>query len=204
MMKIFFITLASCLVMSCNSNQKEKADKSNKEIIEKKELVSDTIEGLKKAFNHKDYLTFFKLFPSSYNHFLDLYGFDDEKGGRPLYELYEDHISYFFEYEGQINQIVFVKKLYEITKNGIWEADAPTILQDNLTRFILKQPQVILRLLISKPDKEKESFWFFVFDGSSKNDLQNKEKFRSIYKKINALNHKQAEILRHEFEEMYK
>lgn len=203
MMKISFIAVICCLVLSCNVSKKEPPKKVHAKLTEENNVSNDTIENLRVSFKKKDYQMFFDFFPCSYSQFLDVYGFDDKNGAKPLYEVYEDHVNYFFECEGYIGQKEFVKKIYGIVKNAVWEADAPTILQDNLTLLIVKSPKAILSLLTTKPNKEVESFWFFVFDGSSTDDLQNKEKFKNVYGKINALNPKQAELLKQVFEKMY-
>jgi|ERR1035437_980669 hypothetical protein len=201
-MKISFIAIICCLVLSCNVSKKE-TQKVNAELVERNRVSNDTVENLRLSFKKKDYQMFFDFFPSSYGQFLGLYGFDDKNGAKPLYEVYEDHVNYFFEFEGHVDQKEFIKKIYGIVKNAIWEADAPTILQDNLTLLIIKSPKAILSLLSTKPNKEVESFWFFVFDGSSTDDLQNKEKFKNVYGKINALNPKQADLLKQVFGKMY-
>jgi len=191
------------LVLSCNVSKKEPPKKVNVELTGKNSVSNDTIENLRLSFKKKDYKMFFDFFPCSFSQFLNIYGFDDKNGAKPLYEVYEDHVNYFFECEGHIGQKEFINKIYGIVKNAVWEADAPTILQDNLTLLIIKSPKEILSLLTIKPKKEVESFWIFVFDGSSTYDLQNKEKFKKIYSKINALNPKQAELIKQVFEKMY-
>lgn len=203
MMKISFVAVICCLVLSCNVSKKENPKNPYTELTKETGVYNDTVETLRLSFEKKDYQMFFDFFPCSYTHFLDLYGFDDKTGARPLYEVYEEHVNYLFECEEYVGQKELIKKIYGISKNAVWEADAPTILQDNLTLLIIKNPEAILNFLSTKPNKEIESFWFFVFDGSSADDLQNKEKFRNLYGKINALNPKQAKLLRDVFEEMY-
>lgn len=109
----------------------------------------------------------------------------------PLYQVYEKHINFFFgSYE--LNKENFIPKMFNLAKGGHWEADATSILQDNIEEFIKLHTKDVIDYLNTKPDKEVTDFWHFVFDGSGKYDLQNKEKFETIYNKINLLNKKQA------------
>lgn len=108
-----------------------------------------------------------------------------------------------FKYEEKIDSEVFVKKVYKIAKEGVWEADGVGFFQSNLSKLIIQKPNIFVEILTTKPDKEVLDFWHFVFDGSGKYDLQNKEKFETIYAKINSLDEKQAKLIKKEFERMY-
>lgn len=201
MKKIFLILVVSCLVFSCNAN--EKKEESNN--VAQKDNIADTrIEKLKQAFEQNNYSIFFKLFPDTYSELIDFYGFDDNTGKKPLYDFYETHINYFFKYEEKISSEIFVGKVYKIAKDGVWDADGIGLFQSNLSELIISKPNIFLEILTTKPDKEATSFWHFVFDGSGKYDLQNKEKFETIYNKINPLDKKQGRLLKDEFERMYK
>lgn len=201
MKKMFLILVVSCLVFSCNAN--EKKGESN-DATQKDNIADTRIEKLKRAFEQNDYATFFKLFPDTYSELIDFYGFDDDTGKKPLYDFYETHINYLFEYEEKISSEFFAEKVYKIAKGGVWEADGIGLFQSNLSKLIISKPNIFLKILITKPDKEVANFWHFVFDGSGKYDLQNKEKFETIYRKINILNKKQGKLLKEEFERMYK
>jgi hypothetical protein len=192
----------SCLVFSCNAN--EKKNDSSSDIMQKDSIADTRIEKLKRAFEQKDYTTFFKLFPDTYSELIDFYGFDDKKGKKPLYDLYDTHINYLFEYEEKISSEVFARKIYKVAKGGVWDADSVGLFQSNLSDLIIRKPNIFLEILTTKPNKEVTSFWHFVFDGSGKYDLQNKEKFETIYNKINSLDKKQGKLLKEEFERMYK
>ena len=202
MLKILLIMAISCLIFSCNAN--EKKNNSSSEILQKESTSEARIEKLKRAFEQKDYTTFLKLFPDTYSELVDFYGYDEKKGKQPLYDLYDAHINYFFEYEEKISSEIFAKKVYEVAKGGVWEADGIGLFQSNLSDLIIRKPNIFLEILITKPDEEVIGFWHFVFDGSGKYDLQNKEKFETIYNKINSLDKKQGKLLKGEFERMYK
>jgi len=199
-MKIYFMMIVSCFTIFFSGND----NKNDNSIIHKNSVIDTRIEALKQAFENNDYTKFFQFFPDSYDELVNFYGFDDNKGASPLYSLYEVHINYLFDYEGKIDTKSFATKIYEVAKNGVWDADAVGLFQSKLSNMIISKPDIFLEILAMKPNKEMKGFWHFVFDGSEKNDLQNKERFNAIYKKIKPLNSKQAEILNHEFKGMYK
>lgn len=204
MIRLILVIFYFSFFASCNANKNERKDIINTSTDKAQSVSVDTrIQQLKDAFDQQDYPTFLKLFPNSFDELDNYYGFDDNTGAKPLYEFHEKHINYLFEYEGSSEKIFF-DKVYGIAKSGKWDADAVGLFQSNLSNLIIKSPKNILEVLSKMPDKEVKSFWFFVFDGSSENDLQNKAKFESIYKKINSLNYKQGNLLKEEYKEMYK
>lgn len=168
------------------------------------EVDTDTrITILKEAYNKKDYLIFYKSFPNTYNELLSIYGFDDKTGEKPLYTLADKHIDYFFEFKDHIALDEFISRCYQISKNGIWEADAVAYFQINLTNLVIKHPKEVVEMLNTLSKKEEKEFWFFLFDGSSKNDIGNKEKFKIVYKIINSTCTRHGKILQETFNEMY-
>lgn len=201
MKRILLIFAVSCLFFSCNANEKKEGSNN---VAQNENIVDTRVEKLKQSFEQNDYVTFFKLFPDTYDEFIDFYGFDDDTGKRPLYDFYETHINYFFKYEEKVNSEIFAVKVYEIAKRGVWDADGIGLFQSNLSELIISKPNIFLEILTKKPDKEATSFWHFVFNGSGKYDLQNKEKFEKIYNSINSLDKKQGRLLKDEFEIMYK
>jgi hypothetical protein len=70
--------------------------------------------------------------------------------------------------------------------------------------LIKNKPNSLIELLSSKSLEAINNFWFFVFDGSSSNDIQIKELFNNIYLKINSIDKKQGSLLYKKFNEMYK
>ncbi len=200
MKNMLLILVVSCLVFSCNAN--EKQEESND--VTQKESIADTrIEKLKRAFEQNDYATFFKLFPDTYSELVGFYGFDDDTGKKPLYDFYETHINCLFEYEEKISSEIFAEKVYKIVKDGVWEADGIGLFQSNLSKLIISKPNIFLEILITKPDKEVTGFWYFVLDGRV-NSYMREDVFETIYGKINALDEKQGKLLKEEFERMYK
>jgi hypothetical protein len=201
MTRLLFIVSMFFLFLSCNANERKNKNLTK---TEKYGIDNTRIEQLKKAYEKRDYKSFFKLFPKTYYEFLNFYGYSDSLGEQPLYTLYEKHINYLFQYENSISPEIFAEKVYSIAENGLWDADAVGLFQVNLSQFIIDKPNIFIKILTTKSEKEVKSFWHFVFDGSSKNDLQNKNKFNVTYKKINSLDERQSLVLKSEFEKMYK
>ena len=201
MIRLLFIVSISFLFLSCNANERRNQSLTT---TENNSIDNTRIEQLKNAYEKRDYKSFFKLFPNTYNELLDFYGYSDSLGERPLYSLYEEHIKYLFQYENIISSEIFTEKIYSIAVNGLWEADAVGLFQVNLSQLIINKPNLFIKILTAKSENEVKSFWHFVFDGSSKNDVQNKDKFNNIYQKINSLDERQSLVLKSEFEKMYK
>jgi hypothetical protein len=162
------------------------------------------IDLLKKAYESHDYNTFFELFPNTYNELIKFYGYNDNLGAKPLYQLYENHIDYFFQNDKTVRTEILAEKAYLITIDGTWEADAVNLFQDNLYDMIINNPDIFVKILTNKSESESRKFWHFIFDGSTKHDLQIKEMFNSAYEKIKSIDERQSGFLKTEFEEMYR
>lgn len=201
MTRLLFICSIFFLFLSCNGNERRNKYSTT---TEKDSIDNTRIEQLKKAYEKRDYKSFFKLFPNTYYELLNFYGYSDSLGEQPFYSLYEKHINYLFQHKNSISPEIFAEKVYSIAENGLWDADAVGLFQVNLSQFIIYKPNIFIKILTAKSEKEVKSFWHFVFDGSSKNDLQNKDKFNEIYKKINSLDERQSLVMKSEFEKMYK
>ncbi|WP_321480952.1 hypothetical protein [uncultured Bacteroides sp.] len=158
---------------------------------------------LKEAYSKNNYFVFFKEFPDTFEDFLSLYGFDDEKGAMPFYSCYDKHVRFFFD-SYDLNKEKFIPKLFNLAKEGHWEADATGLLRDKISDFIKKHSKDMVEYLETKPDDEVVPFWHYVFDGSSRNNPVSDAKFNTIYKLIKAINKKQANILKEEFLRMYR
>ena len=171
--------------------------------IEMQTDINIRITRLKKAYDKKDYLTFYKNFPNTFDELEMIYGFEDNIGKKPLYDISFEHINYFFEFKDHIALDEFIVRCYKISENGIWEADAVAYFQINLTNLVIKHPKEVVEMLNTLSKKEEKAFWFFVFDGSSKNDIGNKEKFKIVYKIIDTICTRHGKILQETFNEMY-
>lgn len=93
--------------------------------------------------------------------------------------------------------------MFNLTKDGHWEADTTTTLQDNIEEFILLHTEDVIDYLNTRSEKEVNDFWQFIFDGSGRYDIQSREKFKKLFYKINKLNKKQGQLLREKFQKMY-
>lgn len=199
---VFNILFFYCILVSCKGSTSSNKEPENKETVTKDSLEIK-VNQLKEFYSKNNYFGFFKSFPNTFDEFLKLYGFDDDKGEMPLYQEGEKHINFFFgSYE--LNKEYFVPKMFNLAKEGHWEADAPSILQNKIEEFINLNAKESVTYLATKPDEEVMRFWYFVFDGSGKYDLQNKKKFETLYKKINLFDKKQGKLLKEEFDKMYK
>ncbi|WP_321480953.1 hypothetical protein [uncultured Bacteroides sp.] len=200
-MKMLFFTLCISLsLFSCNGCADHKLDKVANPIKGRMEIKADL---LKEAYSKNNYFVFFKEFPDTFADFLSLYGFDDEKGAMPLYSCYDKHVRSFF-YSYDLNKEKFIPKLFNLGKEGHWEADATSVLQENILIFMKNHSKDMVEYLETKPENEVSHFWHYVFDGSSRNDTTNNANFDTIYKLIKAINKKQANILKEEFLRMYE
>ncbi|WP_259014309.1 hypothetical protein [Emticicia fluvialis] len=198
-MKRFLLTIIVVfLSLSINATDKRHSRYSEFEYIQDKR-----IEILRRAFERKDYLSFFKLFPNTFEEFFNFYGYDEKSGAKLLYG-HDEHIEYLFANKGRINSEIFAAKIYGIAKDAIWNVDTVDLFQSYLSEMILNYPNLFLKILATKPDKEAAGFWRFVFDGSLNGNLTNQERFNITYKKIKQLDTRQAEILKQEFYKMYK
>ncbi len=201
-MRTIFAIFISCIVIACN--QSEKKPTEFLKVEPKVEKTPQTKpEKLKLAFEKKDYPAFFELFPDNFKDFVDLYGFDENTGEKPLYSDAKDHIPFLFNAPKEYFTPL-IEKTVNIAIKGKWEADAVSYFQQELYSLISEHQKDILLVLKPKSDKESAGIWYFIFDGSSKYDLQIQEMFRTTYNKIKPLNSKQAEILKKEYNKLYR
>jgi hypothetical protein len=203
--------------LSCNSKNKGKTECDKKkqtnevilldelEIENNKENVKDfnDFSELKRAFDEQNYLVFFDYFPDTFEEFLDCYGFDQKSVKKPLYDYYEDHILFLFNYEGKVESSKFTSKIFQIIDGAVWEADAVNALQHELINGIIKEPKIYISKLTVIPEKKARHFWYFVFDGSTSNDQQIEEFYHTIHEKVKFFNNNQALFIQSEFEKLY-
>lgn len=206
MMKICLILISLSLILSCNITERKSGSNNTLQkdiIVIANDSLKIKINQLKEAYSKNNYFTFFELFPNTFNDFLELYGYDDIMGEKPLYNVCEEHINFFFN-SYEFNRKEFIPKLFNVIKDAYWEADAPSYLQKNVSELIKLHTTDFVDYLNIYPDRDVKRFWHFVFGGSGKCDLQNKEKFEIIYGKINSIDKKQGDLLKEEFETMYQ
>ncbi len=161
------------------------------------------VEKLKESRESNQYDVFFNFFPNNFKEFKVYYGYDDYSGEGPLYSQYQNHITYFFEIEKKVGSDRFIGKLFGISIDGKWDADAIEFFQEKLSGVLVSEPDIFLKNINKMPDSIARGFWHFVFDGSTNNDLQNKDRFDRIYNVVSKLDKRQAALLKLEFESMY-
>jgi len=201
MIRIFLILAISCFLFSCNVKQSNEKHIIVKNGIFPKDSLQIKAYQLEEAVAKNNYFVFFNLFPSTFEEFINLYSFDDDKGEMPLYHTYEEHINFFFK-SYELNKNSFIPKIFNLIKNGHWEADATGILRDNTESFVLSHAQEIIDYLNTKPDEEATGFWHFILDGRENTHLRN-DFIKALYSKINSLDSKQGALLRQTFKQMY-
>ena len=55
-----------------------------------------------------------------------------------------------------------INKIFCIAKDGIWNADAPSYLQEHLQQLILEYPNIFLREFEKHSNNAIQGFWYFV------------------------------------------
>jgi hypothetical protein len=107
---------------------------------------------------------FFENFPSNYNDFQHVYGYENGKKGE-LYDVGFKHIHELFNQLECINDTVYYKKLVDISLNGSWDADAVSYFQRGVWSRVFKNPQLATHILSLYSEEEIKSFFLFFFDG---------------------------------------
>jgi len=189
---MFFVTVIFCLGLFSHACGIKNG---NSEAPQSHAVPADRMEKLKQAFERGKYACFFDLFANTYTELDGFYGFDDDTGKHPLYDLAETHIPYLFAHQETVGPEVFAEKLYGIAKGGVWDADGIGIFQHHLSESIINEPAVFLKILTTKPDAEARAFWYFVLDGP----VPRKKDFEAIYEKINPMDKRQSRLLEETF-----
>lgn len=197
-MKKYIILIALCMFSCGKSNNKEISQTTNKG-----DILCTKADKLKKSFIDNDYLSFFNSFPNSFYEFNSLYGYDDKKGEKPLYEDYYNHINFLFD-SVCVNKHLFNQKIINVAINGKWEADATSLFQKNIFNLVLYDTKDVLNILSEKSFEETKSFWRYLFDGPHPSDNMNKERFEKVFFKVKKINPTQAKYMKDEYEELIR
>lgn len=146
---------------------------------------------------------FYNNFPSSFNEFDELYGFDDNSGEKmPLYDVYEENITKFFNCESPPDSLK-LKKAINIGVGGRWDADAVSLFKRKTFILIKRNPETTLKILNSLTDEESSSFWYYLFDGPIPENRFNEQNIDTLYILFGKQN-KQSKLLREQFEALKK
>lgn len=162
----------------------------------------DSITLLKKAYNEKDYETFFYLFPNSFSEFIEYYGYIENKP-MPLYSISFEHIRYLASNKN--NEHRLINKLFRIAKDAKWDADAPSYLRKVLTQLILAYPEDILYLLKKEDIKTVENFWYFILYYPSlgaEYDIEHQNLYKQVYIYMDSRDKKIGEILKNTYDKI--
>jgi len=180
-----FIIFISC---TTNSTPKQIGTNDTSPTLNNR---SDTCEG------------FFNKFPTTFEDFNRLYGYDETKGEGLLYKSYEKEINYFFSCTG-IADSVKLQKCINICKTGAWDADAVSMFQYYTLQMVGRNPNLAVNILRQLPDKEISGFWHFLFDGPHPADSAVQRSFESLYKEIKSFDTAMAEIMKGEYSKLKK
>lgn len=151
-----------CISIGCVLQSKTIIDIPSDSIKIKSEKLKDYYSKSSKRIDSLEYqILFFEEFPSDFDSFNRLYGYDTS--AMPLYDEAFDHIELFNRISCISNE-EYYKKIISISIGGHWDADAVNYFQDGLRLHVLQKPDLIFKLLANKSDKEIFDFWFFYFD----------------------------------------
>lgn len=180
------------LVFSCKNPKK-----SNNEKIQLTEVSEEN------EINDPDNcIIFVNNFPSNFEDFNRIYGYDDIKGEGVLYSEYEENINNFFSCSG-VSNYTKLQKAINIGINGKWDADAVGLFQYKLVDLIKSNHQEALESLNSITKEEASSFWHFLFDGPHPEDNKNKDDVDTLMK-LFGKNNAQTLLLKLEYEKLLK
>ncbi|MDP4206499.1 MAG: hypothetical protein Q8859_10960 [Bacteroidota bacterium] len=169
------------------------------------------IEALKAYYNKshgKDSIEyqklFFAAFPSDFSTFNSIYGYSDKKGPMPLYDTYEENISFLCKLDAIYSTKEYYNKLIILGINGQWDADAVEYLQECILSHINENPDLTIALLKQHNTKEIRSFLRFLFDGPHPDNKYVKRDYNVLYKKIKLMDPLMANLLREEYLKLVK
>jgi hypothetical protein len=188
--KAALIVFGCIIMISCKDNDNATTIKPQMQNVAENQKAGDTC------------VTFFDKFPSTFATFSDAYGYDAEKGKRPLYDRHQEDISYFFNCPG-VSEDVRLKKAIHICLGGSWDADAIGIFQKETMKLIKSSPKKAMDILNGLSDPDAASIWHFLFDGPHPDSDEN---IKDV-KQLSALfgnDNKQTLLLKKEYEKLLK
>lgn len=191
----FFILLLFTFTISLNVSAnyiKKKGVISPNDSIE-----SLKIEALKKAYKKNDQLTYLKLFPDTFDEFINLYGYDKKGKSYTLYKK-KSYLEFIFRSNKDIDDSIYMpllfNKIIKISIQANQNADIVNYLRYGLlsiTRGYTNYTSLFLDILSKYSYEKRIKFWDFMFEGP----LSNKHFFNESYRAIKSLDSKQADLL---------
>lgn len=173
-------------------------------------------------------LIFFNLFPSDFQEFNSLYGFDNQfeervksyglskyfgkkmiydslygiyskYGERPLYFQANKQINLFME-TNSVSDEVRLRKIIKITKGAKWDADAVSYFQEELQKKVFSNLTLTVKILKESSENEIRSFWYFFFDGPA--PINYMEKYKLLHQKCEKIDPFMAKIMQQSFKKV--
>jgi len=132
--------------------------------VEKPTDIELFIDQFQLAYSTKNEEQFLNQFPSDFEQFVTLFGWD-EQADRPnkLYEVSDAYINYFFALIANEKYREFEDKIISIAKGGRWQADAVNYFQDKALAYIKDEHRY--HLINELEYSDAKSVLFFLFDG---------------------------------------
>jgi hypothetical protein len=156
MNRTVFLLLIS-LLFSCKSPSQE----------DKSENIKTSAISLEKSFSIKDEETFLKEFPRNFLEFKNTFGWDDEKDApEALYKNSKVYIDYWFSLIQKPKYNKYESRIIDISKGGIWEADAVGYFRDRASNYIKENKRYSLIDSLSNTDA-KSVLSFLINDNAS-------------------------------------
>lgn len=143
----------------------------NAEAQNNTDKISDLQDAYDRVISDKskeNWIHFFDIFPNTFESFDSIFGYRENQKG-PLYDMYQQYISLFFEAQNHIKGEVYYDKLIRIAKDGIWDADANSLFQACIFNFVIddsanSQRGSFLETLSTFSETDISNFWRFYFE----------------------------------------
>lgn len=155
-MNRLYLLMSFAVLFSCKSPSQENA---NKDISEKVTTLTTSLE-------NKEESAFLNSFPKDFTSFKNTFGWDDEKDtAKPLYNNANKYIDYLFSLIKQPKYNKYESQIIDISKGGIWQADAVAYFQNSAVKYIKENKRY--HLINSLSDNDAKSVLSFLFDSGS-------------------------------------
>jgi hypothetical protein len=166
----YWLAAIAFLMVGCHADGSNAAT-DNAAMTSTKQCLQTNLEAYRSSQEkEKKYLVdYFNCFPSDFNGFKQLFGYEEKADSvsfAPLYEKYTEHvISMLPKTAEQVGKDRFLEKLINLSIGGQWQADAVGYLRSLLRQYAASDKNLFFTILERKSDKEIKSFWQFYFDG---------------------------------------
>lgn len=155
--------------------------------------IESTANKLDNAYKHDDYKSFVEAFPTSFEDFLSLYGFNKVDGERKLYSEASDHIEYLFS-DQRIVSYGKLDILIQLSYGFKWEADAPNYLHSKSCELAQTSPRQLADLLNNKNDADIISFFRMCLVGIFEDNIT--ESYNDFVKVYSPISQRITELIK--------